>query len=270
MRYLPDDNLSYPILITLDDESKGSGFYLNYREKNIYVVTARHVLYINEKKEEKDSDSFKLKTAKITVVSYDRDIKNLKQNICEIDLNVLSKDNIIMSPDHDVVVIRIGDLIKKPNGHFTSNHFPGYKELQNSGGSLVTITESFFKKFDEVSISNDVIMFGYPVSLGKGIDYEKPLLRKGIVAGKNFKNRTIILDCPVYQGNSGGLVLEIEPPLSPIKKIKAIGLVSSFVPFIEVVKSLHFNYLNQNIENSGYSIITPIDVIEELIEKNSH
>jgi hypothetical protein len=70
------------------------------------------------------------------------------------------------------------------------------------------------KTFDQVLIGNDVIMYGYPTSLGLAnilqLNPDRPLLRKGIVAGKNLQQHTLILDCPIYQGNSGGPIFEID------------------------------------------------------------
>ena len=42
-RAMPDDNLAYPVLITLKTGG-GSGFYLNAKTA-IYLVTAKHVLF---------------------------------------------------------------------------------------------------------------------------------------------------------------------------------------------------------------------------------
>jgi len=41
-------------------------------------------------------------------------------------------------------------------------------------GSIVTIVDDYFKRFEDIEISNDAVIFGYPVSLGEGIDYERP------------------------------------------------------------------------------------------------
>ncbi|HQP56640.1 MAG TPA: hypothetical protein PLN83_11065 [Syntrophorhabdus sp.] len=43
-RDLPDNNLSYPVLLVGKDGSTGSGFFYN-KENAIYLITARHVLF---------------------------------------------------------------------------------------------------------------------------------------------------------------------------------------------------------------------------------
>jgi hypothetical protein len=55
-------------------------------------------------------------------------------------------------------------------------------------------------------------MSNVPASIGfeqaPQIDYNTRLLRKGIIAGTNGANKTIVLDCMVFHGNGGGPVLE--------------------------------------------------------------
>lgn len=267
MRYIPDDNLSYPVLLTLDDKSSGSGFYLNFEGREMYLVTARHVLCKQE------NGVYVLKTDKLKVLSYDRDISVPAPYLAEINITLLPSENIRISVPHDVVIIKVGTLTKKEGleNQYSITYEAAHSFLERPAGNpsgIVFIPNNRFKKYEDVLISNDVVIFGYPVSLGTGseIDYKRPLLRKGIIAGKNINNRTIILDCPSYQGNSGGLVLEVSPDRSIINPI---GIISGFVPFVEVFKSVHFNYENRNVENSGYSVITPIDVILELITERS-
>lgn len=125
------------------------------------------------------------------------------------------------------------------------------------------------RNFKETEITNEVFVLGYPVSLSspemKQIDYDSPLVRKGIIAGKNYENNTIILDCPVYGGNSGGLVLEID---AENDIIHLIGVVVQYIPFIDVWRNVKFSELyNSNYQNSGYSIALPVDNIFDLIKE---
>jgi hypothetical protein len=113
---------------------------------------------------------------------------------------------------------------------------------------------------------------GYPVSLSTSemqqINYDVPLARKGIVAGKNNKNQSIILDCPVYGGNSGGLVLEINETGLGSGNIHLIGVVVQFVPFVEQWRNTRFPELqNTSLQNSGYSVALPVDNIYDLINR---
>ena len=93
-----------------------------------------------------------------------------------------------------------------------------------------------------------------------------PLLRRGIVAGKNQAAQTIIVDCPAYYGNSGGPVCHVE--LDGMRtEFTIIGIVSQFVPFVEQWENKTHRYSNMELSNSGYSIITPIDAMFDLIKK---
>mgnify|MGYP005846942681 FL=1 len=135
--------------------------------------------------------------------------------------------------------------------------------------SIMCVSNSYVKLFKDVLIGNDMFMFGYPKSIGiqniPQIDYKRPLIKKGIIAGKNLSSKKIILDCEVYYGNSGGLVLELDQSWTR-KEYKVIGVISKFVPFAEVWDNKTHGYQNIEISNSGYSIATPIDFVIMLIE----
>jgi hypothetical protein len=115
-----------------------------------------------------------------------------------------------------------------------------------------------------------LILFGYPTSLGfpqkPQFDSHRPLLRKGIVAGKNLQTRSIILDCPAYQGNSGGPVIQIEMDDKNflMTHFNIIGVVSQFIPFTDIWLNIRERYSNMTMLNSGYSIATPMDVVLEI------
>jgi hypothetical protein len=96
-------------------------------------------------------------------------------------------------------------------------------------------------------------------------NYGLPLLRKGIIAGKNPNNRTLILDSPAYQGNSGGPVWLMENPSAFDKSFWIVGIVAQFVPFEEIMENRTYRYGYVQISNSGYSIVVPSDYILETI-----
>jgi hypothetical protein len=138
-------------------------------------------------------------------------------------------------------------------------------------GSLGSAGMDTVKKYDEILPSNEVFIFGYPTSLGISakhqIDVTRPLLRKGIIAGKNEQNKTLILDCPVYYGNSGGPCVEVEEIDPGARKFNLIGVVSEFVPFEKKWINIRQGLVNTEIENSGYSIVEPMDAVLELVRK---
>jgi hypothetical protein len=122
--------------------------------------------------------------------------------------------------------------------------------------------------FENVGISNTVYLFGYPSSLGMQaqLDKSRPLLRHGIVAGKT-ENGRIVIDCPVYFGTSGGLVVEkIKNDLSQ-SQYNGIGIAVEMIPFVEELWSRQFRVqTGSRYENSGYALVEPMDRIFELID----
>lgn len=257
MRDIPDDNLRYPVLITTAD-STGSGFFIN-SDKATYLVSAKHVLA-----DRQTDGSWQLKTGHVEVLFYPQNLAVSEPSVLSIDLGKLSAaGHVRLHKDYDVCALKLGDVAASKEIRLPDSI---RIKLRGPNTSIVGLPRRIFKKFDEVLVANEVFVFGYPNSLGTEgqIDYSKPLLRKGITAGKNEKNRTIILDCPTYFGNSGGLVLQREHEAFGYK-VYAIGIVSEFVPFIERLHSLQYGTENVNIENSGYSIAVPIDTIEQLL-----
>jgi S1-C subfamily serine protease len=108
---------------------------------------------------------------------------------------------------------------------------------------------------------------GYPRAIGlkrfAQIEYDKPLLRRGIVAGKNVQRHTIILDCQTNGGNSGGPVIEIDRVSLVYTQFRIIGIVTQFVPWLNATLSKQ----DTTVSNSGYTVAVPIDVIFELTQQ---
>ena len=263
MRYMPDNNLAYPILIKIDTGSCGSGFFL--KSKNIlYLVSAKHVFV-------KPSDDTFLCNKEFTLLAYSSD-PMIKDPI-KINVQFDSvKNDIKKHSTSDIVIIKVGEVIyNEVDKTDVANFLTGIKiTSMPTGAQIVWMDDKVFKKYDEVFISNGVFILGYPVSVGqKGyeqIDIDRPLLRQGVVAGKNDKKRTIILDSPVYFGNSGGLVLEVDIDNLGQRTFLPIGVVSEYVPFVEELFSIqHKEVVSINRANSGYSVAVPIDTILDLI-----
>jgi len=256
---IPDDNLAYPVLITLKSGQQGSGFFFNTSNAS-FLVTARHILF----KEKSDE----LNDANAEIVSYAKDPADQTKNMFALDLAALKKYGLIKrSADHDVAVLRVGTATKEDNRSFVKVS-EGVSAIQTAKTGILGIGESTAKRFSEVLTGNQVFIFGYPTSLGlrtiPQIDYAKPLLRSGIVAGTNEKSKTIILDCAAYGGNSGGAVLELEVVESGTK-YRIIGVVSQFVPAIETWTNFPHGYVNTNVYNSGYTVATPMDFVLDLV-----
>jgi S1-C subfamily serine protease len=261
-RAIPDDNLAYPVLITLKNGSAGSGFFLN-DGKALYLVTAKHVLF--------DPATQKLLDVALDLLCYSKDPADSTRNLLSLDLSVLQNDgNIKPHPSEDVAVVKVFTLytlMPGKGGAFTLSLVPGVTAKESSKGGVLGAALDVVKPFDQVLIGNDVMVFGYPISLGlqqlPKLDIHRPLLRKGIVAGTNPEKRSIILDCPSYFGNSGGPVLELDREAFRTR-LRIIGVISQYIPFVDTGGSKTF--VMQMATNSGYSIATPMDFVLDLIK----
>lgn len=181
------------------------------------------------------------------------------ENIVTLQLSdLLEKGFVRYHPSADVAIIKLGGVktSQKDPSHFTIDFAPG---INTRGHGLVAMPKEHTKMFKDVLVGNKIYLFGYPTSITEedpALDIRTPLLRGGIVAGKNKALKNIILDSPVYYGNSGGLVLEVEQTALGVTNYRGIGLISQLVPF---------QPNGPKFQNSGYSVAVPMDFVFQLI-----
>lgn len=260
---LPSNNLNYPIRINVG-VSSGSGFLIKH-DSDVYLVTAKHVLF----KGEPNTNTSTLIANEARLTCYPRIETGVATipRIYRLDLEALTlSGDLKVHTLKDLVVVKIGSIVVVDDNQQLI-FLGSVTVVQESAGGLVHYDISTSRRFADVDITNEVFVLGYPISLSTPemghIDYNAPLARKGIVAGKNNQTQTIVLDCPVYGGNSGGLVLEINDA-----NIHLIGIVVQFVPFVEQWQNTRFPVLqNTSFQNSGYSVALPVDNIFDLIER---
>jgi hypothetical protein len=227
------------------------------------------------------SAQYKLKAKNIYLLSPARDIQEEGRNLIELQVEQLNRQKLIRMHDtHDVVAILIGRLVKsgKPGEETDRNtartiKFSDHVIVKSStrSGIVGVNTADTIKRFRDVLIGNEVFIFGYPRSLGiqnhPQLQHERALLRKGIVAGKNPNFGTIVIDCPSYKGNSGGPVIEREQMNLTEHRYSLIGLVSQFIPYEQRWLNPNYGLENREWENSGYTVVVPVDMILELLPK---
>ena len=263
---IPIDNLSYAGLLVIDtNKSYGSGFRLKYNDKN-YLITAKHVLFDENEK----------LWGKILVLTFQNPEPGVDNTtILQVDLEGAK---IHSSKTSDVAVILIGynkklyddetplKELKTKNKRSTTLYGETYISLLKGGQHGVSVDPEATRNLSDIRIANDVYLMGYPTSLGlqknEYFDYAKPLLRKGIISGINHKERTFIIDCPSYQGNSGGPVVED----CEDDYFRVIGLVSRYIPYETKWFSNRDKIINTELTNSGYTVCVPMDEIFQLIE----
>jgi len=264
-RNIPDNHLALPVLVTLESGGEASGFYMN-DTNHFYLVTAYHVLF--------DPTTKNLKSSSATLLSYSADLEDPKAIKIKIDLKQLIADGHLASPpESDMTVVRLGK--SQTNSVGQSQVVTQGKHVQWLEGlgkaSTLTLPITNLRMFDDVLTGNDIYLFGYPVSVGikqiPQIEHDRPLLRKGVVAGKNRKKRTLILDCPTYYGNSGGPVAQAETVGLGKTEFRIIGIVSQFVPFQETWVNATHKLSHWEISTSGYSVVIPADRIVDLVKK---
>lgn len=259
-RALPEDNLAYPVLATIPGVEDASGFYLN-TPTNTYFVTAKHVLF---------DERGQLRGRTMTLLSYPKDLRESGTNLFSLDLAALNRTGEVKQhATADVVVVRVATVVKDVTSsdptRFLLQNVAGVTMVRVAPSGILGVAAAAITKYADVLVSNDVYLFGYPTSLGiqgsSQLDPLKPLLRKGIIAGLKPEPKSIVLDCPVYYGNSGGPVVEVDRAFAQTT-VKIIGVVSQFVPFDQ-------NLINhtpiQSLSNSGYSVVTPMDFVLELV-----
>jgi len=255
-RAIPDNSQTRPTLISIDGKSFGSGFYLN-TEDAVWLITAKHVLF---------DDKGVLLGQKAESLGYNEG--DDLGTVLEFDLKVLTAAGFLRShKSADAAVIKVASATEPADKQRTLTPVAGVnlKQVSKQG---ITGTSNYLK-FDDVAMGNDVIVYGYPNSIGlramPQIDQKQPLLRKGIVAGRNSTQHTIIIDCPSFNGNSGGPVVQINNRVFEVD-FKIIGIVSQFVPFDNSGWSAAIGG-NATILNSGYSVVTPMDPVMDLISQ---
>lgn len=259
MRAIPDNNLVYPLLISLANGTTGSGFQLKDGDR-VLVVTAKHVLF---------DDKGNLRAGNADVICQTADIDDDTVTTFGCDLgSMLLSGNVFKHPSRDVAGFLIGTTQANADGGYITTGIEGVTLKSKGNSEVVSVSAHDTVKFlKEVLISNDVFLYGYPSSLGlrqsPQFDYTKPLLRKGIVANVYKKEGTIILDCPVYYGNSGGAVVQVTHHKLETHH-HVIGVVSQFIPYSETWKNLSNRIEHTEISNSGYSVAVPMDFVFEM------
>jgi len=256
--------LSIPVSIEIAGGT-ASGFFIN-NGSCLQLVTARHVLFNDPQRT--------LKASIAALLCYPTNPAPSQRIEMKLNLKLLQQQNYIrLDQTNDVAVVRLAKVQKKNRGAGEEVVYPKAMVEVSSGRDLpvVAIGTDQVKRMDDVFISNEVFIFGYPSSIGikqmPQLDHQKPLLRKGIVAGKNEAKRTIILDCPSYYGNSGGPVAEVDPGSLGQKSFRIIGIVLQFVPFQETWVNATHKLSHWEISNSGYSVVAPIDCVLPLLFK---
>jgi S1-C subfamily serine protease len=243
---------SYAVLVQTSSGS-GSGFYLTDTINNfLYFITACHVLV--------NPQTGKIHSDMINLISYKNNSQRDERDSFAISLQTaINMDMFKFDIKKDVAVLRFAT--SKNRG---ISYFSFVFKITQTNTYLHQFGIHDIQKIDSLVTMKDIFTIGYPKSLtfSGNYDFSRPLLRKGIIAGIDLKANKIIVDCPFYQGNSGGAVYTIDL----FGTMKLIGVASEFIPLVEYWENKSYaGILNTNIHNSGYSVVAPIDAVIEQI-----
>jgi len=258
--YLPEDNLAYPVQV-LAHGGGGTGFFVR-RERDLFLVTARHVLV--------NPVTGQLWSPEATLRALSKDIKEAAVTVIHLNLAQLQDERQLRTDAiRDVAVMHLGTL--KVDGMNTT---AGVVITDKSKAGIIVAPFDYLTRYADVDISSQIFMLGYPsigVTGAAQIDRTRPLVRGGIVAGVNATLKTIIIDSPVNHGNSGGPVVQ----LSRTNRLRIIGIATQFVPVPEDVLPLNPENASDPpapssrallaLGNSGYGVVASADAIIDLV-----
>lgn len=171
--------------------------------------------------------------------------------------------------DVDIVAFNVDLNIANKEGAHTA-----FFELDSHALDLNKMKET------DVCEGTIVYVLGYPVGIDEELvdDIVKaPICRLGCIAkiehlyhGSGKKN--YIIDAEVYPGNSGGPVINRPENIciqgtNKNESVNLIGIISAYLPYQEVLKSSQTGRPRMvNEENSGLSIVYPVDLIKDVVE----
>jgi hypothetical protein len=255
MRRIPDDNLAFPGLLTIGQGS-GTSFFLNCPDAT-HLVTAHHVLF-DPKSGAPWADTF-------VVMAYSRDqaIASPQRFMFHVPALVTS-GRLRTDRVHDVAVAEVARVGADGNMDFV----PGVAPVTPMQWPIIGVPLMSVLRVADVLIGNEVYLFGYPVSIGlpqvPQLDYDRPLLRRGIVAGKNPSRGAVIVDCPVYPGNSGGPVMQLDADGTQ-NSYRVFGVAIEFVPTTAKVYHAGSAVPSDALVNSGYAVVAAMDHVLSLL-----
>ncbi len=239
----------------------GSAFYMG-DSLSIYLVTAYHVLF--------NLSDNSLIDDTLIMISYRQDVETDRKDSFKVSLvNALKTSQLKADIKNDVVAIKLAQIVPIDT---IGNALLKYQSFVLRTGPSSRINGwpmELCSGLSEIESGSDIYIVGFPRSLGlQGrFDLDRPLFRRGIIAGKDYAYKRIIGDGAVYFGNSGGMVLGLvyDHKLKDFG-FKLIGLVSEYIPYNDILYDNKMIARSVDYKNSGYSVIIPIDFIIPVIK----
>lgn len=243
---------------TKNIEWMGSGFLYGYvkhvekdgtRNGEVYLVTNKHVLENNKQ---------------ILIQFNDKKSSNSKN----LTLDLIGKDEERLyfgHPDKDIDISVIPLL--------------DYNELKHQYNVPVIdskLNVYTIKEMEELGVMEGdyIYVTGFPMGM-VDINKKRAIVRTGCIARINdvYEDNSpeILLDCVVFPGNSGGPVtlrteLDVIKGTKSAEEPRVIGIVKEYITHQETARSTITGEIRSiSSENSGLSIVHPIDFINQTI-----
>lgn len=218
---------------------------------NVYLVTNKHVL----------------KNLDLIMVRFN---PQTNQAAKDYQLGLKDKDgNLIWTghPDSEIDVAVIGVNINHVRGE-------GMKCSFFQSDKHISTIDELTK--DEATEGDFTFVLGFPMGI-VAKDRQHVFVRGGVIARIKdlFEKRAkdFVVDATVFPGNSGGPVIS-KPEITSIQgtkssnKSRLIGIVKSYIPYIDVAISQQTNRARVTFEeNSGLTKVEPVDHILQTIEE---
>ena len=262
----PHEFLSCAVIIVLADGSSGSGFYWN-RGGTIFLVTARHILFVPDRGA--DNHSFKLVSHQAILRSPVLARNVPRVNLFLLDLAKLHEARLTRHhSNHDVAVIQIGSVAT------TLPHPPvvlsvGVRALSPNAASDLDFAALPTKELKDVAAGSGCFFLGYATSLGPeeysslGIELSRPWARTGRIVRVNHRAKTLLIECQIYHGDSGGPVFELEGLGPNTSRVRLLGVASQFIRLKEHRQEGEFD-CDQTWSRRGYTVVESADVLVDL------
>lgn len=268
----PDELHAMPVLINIPladamRSSFGTGFYL-CESNRLFLITAAHCIF-----DPLSTNFFALINSNATISSFPAKDTFHGKNEFTLDLKLLSAEGRIKRhPSHDVAVVLLANQTTPYGDKTVMNNYVNGIRLPPPRFPLASYSANdTCEVFTNVPDGKEVFILGYPVELLKNeilseVDFEFPLVRKGIISQSNRKTGKLIIDSGIYGGNSGGPVLVVQHPTPDVDAFKIVGLITQFVPVFTRMAP-QANVTNSVMVNSGYGVAEPIDYALELMRQ---
>jgi hypothetical protein len=237
----------------------GTGIYLT-ESNHVFLVTAAHCLFNFQSTNRNEL----LNTTAITTF---RQTNNATSTLT-MNLNWLNEHGAIRRhPLHDIAVVFVGPL--NTNGQLMTAAL-GF-QWNFSQVILPNFDTGFCRSFTNIPNGCETLIFGFPRELVSGqitaqLDFDIPLIRKGIVSQKNETTKKLIIDSGVFGGNSGGPLVAIDHPGLGVSEFRIAGIMTQFVP-VATRTFPQDGFTNSVLVFSGYSVAEPIDLALDLMRQ---